>query len=322
MNQKKTILIFGVSSFLGSNLAEILKKKYRVVGTYFENQTRIEGVLSLKCDVHNKEMVQKITYIVKPDITIYAIGLSSLQDCHNHPKVADALNTAGVFYASAAAERYQSKFIYFSSSYIFSGEDTLYSENDTPMPSSMYGSNMASSEFFIQKSCLNYLIFRCSPIIGRSYNHNDSTWTEVLDRHNYLNKKIVCDTKVHTGFIDVWSVASILEEAIDQNITNRLFQLSSTDIMNRYEFSKKYLEIVKGNQSLLSKGDWRFPKLDNQAKRQNTNEENFYRMDISNARSTFKTKLPTIEESIKNTNKSYSGAIGSSTIKATGVTFI
>ena len=322
MKKKKTILIFGISSFLGSNLAEILKEKYRIVGTYFENYTPIDGVLSLKCDVHNKDMVQKVTLLTKPDITIYAVGLSSLQDCKEFPKVADALNTAGMFYVSAAAERYQSKFIYFSSSYIFSGEDTLYKENDTPMPSSVYGSNMASSEFFIQKSCLNYIIFRCSPIIGRSNNARDLKWTEVLDRYNYLNKKIVCDTKVYTGFVDVWTIAGILDEAIEKNITNRLFQLSSTDVMNRYEFSKKYLEIIKGNQSLLSKGDWQFPKLDNQATRQNTNEENFYRLDISNAQSSFKTKLPSVEQAILRLNQEYSGAIGASGMKATGVTFI
>lgn len=322
MNEKKTILIFGVSSFLGSNLAELLKNKYRVIGTYFNNSTQIESVLSLKCDVHNKDMVQRITSLAKPDITIYAVGLSSLQDCHNYPKVADALNTAGVFNVSAAAERYNSKFIYFSSSYIFSGEDTLYRESDTPMPSSMYGSNMASSEFYIQKSCLNYIIFRCSPIIGRSYRYNDLKWVEVLDRYNYLNKKIVCDTKVYTGFIDVWTIVDILEEAIEMNITNRLFQLSSRNVMNYYEFSKKYLEVIKGNQALLSKGDWKFPKLDNQVTRQNNNEEAYFRLDISNAQNTFKSKLPSIEECINRLDQKYSGAIEGGRSKSSGVTFI
>ena len=182
MTNQKTILIFGVSSFLGSNLAELLKDKYRVVGTYFNNETRIDGVFSLKCDVHQKNEVQKISFMVKPDITIYAVGLTSIRDCHEYPKVADALNTAGVFNVSAAAERYNSKFIYFSTSYIFSGEDTLYRENDTPMPSTMYGSTMASSEFYVQKSCLNYIIFRCSPLIGRGYQFHDSNWVETLDR--------------------------------------------------------------------------------------------------------------------------------------------
>ena len=320
--KKKTILIFGISSFLGSNLAEILKNKYRIVGTYYKNIVHIPGVLALKCDVHKKDFVQRITYIVKPDITIYAIGLSSLQNCHDNPKVADALNTAGVFNVSAAAERYNSKFIYFSSSFIFSGEDTMYREDDTPMPSTVFGSNMASSEFYIQKSCLNYIIFRCCPIIGRTYNYKDSNWVEVLDRLNYEGKKIICDTKVYTGFIDIWTVVAVLEEAIERNITNRLFQLSSVDLMNKYEFSKKYLEVIKGNQSLLSKGDWKFPLNDNQAARQNIGDECFFRLDISNARQSFKTKFPTIESAINRLSDFYSKDSSSSRNIEVGVTFI
>ena len=259
MEKKKTILIFGISSFLGSSLAEFLKDDYRIVGTYYNTPVDIPGLLTIRCDVHQKELVQKVTFLFKPDITLYTIGLTDLNACQEYPKVADALNTAGVFNVSQASERYNSKFIYFSSSYIFSGEDTLFRENDTPMPSSVYGNTIASSEFYIQKSCLNYIIFRCAPIFGRSYNTNDLNWFEVLERNNFLNKKISCDTKVYTGFIDVWTVGKILKLAIEENITNRLFQISSSDIMNRYDFAKLYMDIFKGNTSILSKGDWKFP---------------------------------------------------------------
>ncbi|MEX1098948.1 MAG: sugar nucleotide-binding protein, partial [Bacteriovoracaceae bacterium] len=185
MATKKTALIFGISSFLGSNLAELLKKDYRVVGTYYSTPVDIPEVLAIKCDVHDKDVVQKVVYLFKPDVTIYAVGLSDLSACQKFPKVADALNTAGVFNVSSASERYKSKFVYFSTSFIFSGEDALFKENDTPMPSSVYGNTVASSEFFIQKSCLNYLIFRCSPIMGRSYNPYDLTWLETIERLEY-----------------------------------------------------------------------------------------------------------------------------------------
>ncbi|PJB53787.1 MAG: hypothetical protein CO099_05215, partial [Bdellovibrio sp. CG_4_9_14_3_um_filter_39_7] len=76
-SKRKTILIFGVSSFVGSNLAEYLKKDYRVVGTYNKNPVQIPGVLTLPCDVLSKDEVQLILFATKPDITIYAVGLSS-----------------------------------------------------------------------------------------------------------------------------------------------------------------------------------------------------------------------------------------------------
>ena len=323
METQKTIIIFGISSFLGSNLAELLKQDYRVVGTYFSTPVNIPGVLALKCDVHNKDKVEKLTYIFKPDITIYAVGLSDLNACQDFPKVADAVNTAGVFNVSAASERYGAKFIYFSSSYIFSGEQTIFKESDTPMPSSVYGNNVASSEFFIQKSCLNYIIFRCAPMIGRSYNPNSLTWMEVLEKLSYMNEKITCDTKVYSGFIDVWTLVEVLKRAINTNVTNRLFQVSSTDYMNRYEFAQKYFEIFGGNTSILSKGDWKFPRTENQIALQGLGDELYFQMSVANLEDHFGIQMPTIEEMVKKVYDKLSGKYGfQNKMKNSGINFI
>ncbi len=322
MSKKKTVLIFGLSSFLGSNLAESLRKKYRVVGTYFNTPVNIQGILSIKCDVHNKDMVQKVVYLFKPDITIYAVGLTDLNACQEFPKVADALNTAGVFNVSMASERYHSKFIYFSSAYIFSGENIQFKENDTPMPSSVYGNTVASSEFYIQKSCLNYIIFRCCPIFGRSYNQNDLKWIEVIERNEYLGERIICDTKVKTGFIDIETLSSILDKAIEANVTNRLLQIDTQDSMTRYEFATKYLEIFGGNQSLLAKGDWKFPQTENAIALQSLGEELHFNMDTTNVEELFGINIGTIEESINNYKKNLAGSVRSKKVATAGITFI
>ncbi|MCO4753805.1 MAG: sugar nucleotide-binding protein [Bacteriovoracaceae bacterium] len=323
MTTKKTVLIFGISSFLGSNLAEQLKEDYRVVGTYYSTPVDIPGVLSIKCDVHDKDIVQKVVFLFKPDITVYAVGLKDINACQKFPKVADALNTAGVFNVSAASERYKSKFIYFSTCFIFSGEDTLFKENDTPMPSSVYGNTVASAEFYIQKSCLNYLIFRCAPIMGRSYNPFDMTWLETVERLNYKGEKIICDTKINHGYIDIWSVVEIFKQAMDQNITNRLFQISSKDLANRYVFTKKYLEKSGGDTSLLSKGDWHFPRTENRLALQNIGDELNFSMDTENVEATFNIEMPTFEEVI---NTIYEKSVGKrstkNAIKSANVTFI
>ena len=299
MERKKTILIFGISSFLGSNLANILSSKYRVVGTYMDTPVHMKGILTIKCDVHNKNLVQNLVYLFKPEFTIYAVGLSNLNDCQDFPKVADALNTVGIFNVTAATERYGSKFIYFSSSYIFSGEDTLYREQDTPMPTSVYGNTVASSEFYIQKSCLNYLIFRCCPLFGRTYNPHDLNWMEVIERSLFQGKTLICDTNVKTGFLDVWTVAKLLDWALTTNVTNRLLQVSSSDIMTRHDFAKLYLEIFGGTDSILGKGDWKFPRTENQVSLQGLGEELHFRMDVSNIEMDFGDMLPTVKKSIQ-----------------------
>lgn len=323
MGKRKTILIYGISSFLGSSLAEILKEDYKVVGTYYNTPVNIPGVLSIKCDVHNKDLVQKVCYLFQPDITIYTVGLTSIDDCQEHPKVADALNTAGVFNVSQASERYNSKFIYFSSCYIFSGEDTLFKESDTPTPLSVYGNTVASSEFYIQKSCLNYIIFRCAPIFGRSYNPRALTFVEALERYEFQTGKISCDNKIFTGFLDVFTVAKVLKMAIEKNTTNRLLQLTSRDVMTRYDFAKLYLEKFGGNSGLVTKGDWSFPRTENLLAVQQLGEELKFQMDTMNVEDEYGVKILTVEESIENYKNKIEGAVRSrGKAQPTGVSFI
>lgn len=296
MTKKKTILIFGVSSFLGSNLAEALKEKYRVVGTYYKNQVEIQDVLTLKCDVNNKEKVQKLVFLFKPDITVYAIGLSSLNDCDEFPRVADALNTAGVFSVSQASERYNSKFIYFSSSYVFAGDKTIYHESDSPTPLTAYGNSVASSEFYIQKSCLNYLIFRTAPLFGRSLLKNQFTFLEQLEFANLKHEKIKCDGKIYNGFIDVAYLISVFLKAVESNQVNRLFQVGTTDTMTHLEFAQTYFSLIKKNPTIEHE-DWNFPLLDNHKIKGES--EFYFQMDSSLTESVLQMKTPSVKDSLK-----------------------
>jgi dTDP-4-dehydrorhamnose reductase len=134
----KTILIYGVSSFVGSNLAEYFKKDYKVIGTYFKNVVNIPGVLTLPCDVLSKERVALVAYIAKPDLVIYAVGLSSLVDCGIDNALADALNASGVYNVSDTAQRYKAQLCYISSGFVFGGEDRNYIEMDITDSNSIY----------------------------------------------------------------------------------------------------------------------------------------------------------------------------------------
>ena len=72
--EKKTILIFGISGFIGSNLANMLKHEYRIIGTYFKNHTKINGVTTFRCDLLNKNDVKLLMLTFSPDVVIYAAG--------------------------------------------------------------------------------------------------------------------------------------------------------------------------------------------------------------------------------------------------------
>lgn len=304
---RKTVLIVGASSFLGSNLVESLREEFRVITTYHQTPISFPGVLSLPCDIHNKDRVTRILQTIRPQVTIYAAGLSSIAACNANPKLADAMNSAGLINVCSAAERMSSKFIFFSSSFVLGGEDLVYKESDTPFPTTTFGSTLASSEFYVQKSCLNYIIFRCCPLYGRAYHPKRRNWFESLERAMAQGAPVTMDDHVLHGHLDVQLIAKLVRLAIQQNVTNRLLQISSKDVLSRYDFAKLYCQIFKKDENLVTRGQWDLPIDSNQARIAKTLSKYNYKMDLKNAEEFFNFRFPTIEESLSGTRKRLAG---------------
>ena len=303
---KKTILIFGASSFVGSNLVATLKDDFRVIGTYHKNPIKIPGVTCLPCDVLKKDYVNKLVALTKPDFTIYAIGMSSLQKCHKEPKLAEALNSTGASYVCKASERVGARFVYISSSYVLSGEDTLFKESDMPMPFTTYGNTVSSGEFYVQRSSINYLVLRSCPLYGRSYSHGHSNIFEYVQEKFSRGESFSLDSTVKTGFLDVALFSKVLKSCLEANITNRLLQVSSRDFLSPFEFGRLYAKTFKKGDLILQAQDELLP-VENPQK--GFVKKPQYRMDLTNLETSLGLELPSVEESLLFTRKKLSGRL-------------
>ena len=307
MARKKTILIFGISSFVGSNLAEFLKNDFRVVGTYYKTKVSIEGVLAVPCDVLSKDKVQLVLYSFKPDIVIYSVGLTSLVDCSEFNDYADALNTSGLFNVTDYAQRYKSQVVYLSSQYVFGGEGKVYQEMDIPDGNTIYGKTKASAEFFLQKSSLNYLIFRCCSLYGRGIHPGQETFFEKTERGFNKGMPLRFDNYVHSGYLDVSFLGMILKMVFDQDEKNRLFQVKSSNILTHYEFAKEYAKVFGFSNSTLSKTRWPLPILDLPRGVDSGNVILNYDMNVLNIEGSLNIEMPSVKESLEYTFKRFNG---------------
>lgn len=318
----KTILIIGINSFVGSNLAEFLKNDFRIVGTYHKRYQPIPGVLSLPCDVMNKDEIALVLYALKPDAILYCAGLSSLLECSRLPNTSDALNSAGLFNVAEVAPRYNARVIYFSSHYVFSGVNKSYNEMDNPEMVTQLGKSQSSSEFYLQKSSLNYLIIRCCKLYGRGISVLRNSWFEILQKNVEKNIPLNLDSYVEQGFLDVNYLGMILKMCLDKNITNRLINFSSQDVMSYYEFAQAYVEIFNRSSSSISKSKWHFPMIGGG---QAPGEKLTYKLDVLNLEGMLKIKMPTIRESLELTLSRFHGAKTSgqaSRNKSEGISYI
>lgn len=299
MKEKKTIFIFGISSFVGSNLAEQLKDDYRIIGTYFNNPVYSDDILTLKCDVLDKEQVLNILNIFKPEYTIYSVGLTGFSDGLASPALCEAVNTSGVFNVTAGTERCRSKLIYLSSHFVYSGENVLFKDSDIPMPCTKYGNDLASSEFYIQRSCLNYIIFRCAPILGKAFNPMESKFLEILEINSKQSKEIPCDDEVQHGFLAVEYLAKVIKLSLDRHVTNQLLQIGTKDICSRFEFARKYLEAHGMNSNALERKKWIFPRTENKVALKDLEEKLFFHVDLQTAERELGLTMPTVDEVIR-----------------------
>ena len=306
MTRKKTILIFGISGFVGSNLANILKHEYRIIGTYFNNHTKINGILTFRCDLLNKNEVKLLMLAFNPDIVIYAAGAPGINECAENEEYADALNTGGLVNVLEFTHRCNSQLFFISTAHVFSGADKVFSELDRPDPNTTYGKTMAAAEFFIHKNCLNYKIIRACKLYGRSNGYRE-TFFEKMQRSFLRGEARVFDSKIKFGFLDINYLGFVIKELLNFEVKNRIFQLSSSDVMTLYEFGKNYAEIFNEEESLISSGKLRFPVTKDYNSKVDE-IDHIYHIDNINLEGFLDLKMPSVKESLNFTYKYLNGA--------------
>lgn len=304
--EQKTILIIGISSFVGSNLAQYLKKYYKIVGTYYKNPVKVKGVLTLPMDILNKEEVQRVIFSFKPDFTIYCAGVNSISECAGRSEASDALNTNGLITVAEYCQRYRSQICYLSTCHVFSGEDKKYIEMDIPDANTSYGKSQASAEFYIQKTSLNYVIFRTCRLYGRSLKLTNPNYFEVLQKELHLGNQVSCDNHVLTGYLDIYYIAAMMKICFEKEVKNRLFQVSSKDIMSAYDFANAYADIFHQSKEMVTKGKWSYPVIKGMGGSFES-DKIFLQMDISNLEGYLSIKLPSVKESLAFTFKRLDG---------------
>lgn len=296
-SDQKTVLIMGVSSFIGSSLANFLKTNFKVIGTYLNNPVDIPGVFTFPTDIFNRDECQLIFHSFRPDFTIYCVGKSSLNECAEQKEKAELFNTNSLIYPTEFSHRYKSRIIYISTSDVFSGLKNEYREIDVSDSHTILGKTKSAGEFYLEKNSLDYLIFRCCQLYGHNLAPFRPNFLDFL-QHGLINdKQIICDQYLNYGHLDINYLCMIIEMAMKRNIKNHLLQVCSTDTQSFYKFAQTYSKIFGDKQELIKKGRWDYPTIldfDNP----NVKNRNF-KMSVENLENYLDISMPSIEESLK-----------------------
>ena len=235
----KRILIVGASSFIGSNLAIHLRSRHQIIGTYAYHKPWLDDVQLFRLDLHPQCRVQEVTRDLKVDVVIYCAACIDERKCEENPQLAEYINTdAPYLLARMFIDNSRGKFIYLSSSKVFSGTKGNYDEEEVRSPQSRYGLSKLRTEEQISPYDRTF-IFRLGTVYGLGGSwHLSSVLNRILG-DLWVNKPIQLITDEYRSFLSVEDICRAIELAIDApDEQSGTYHLAPTGKNTYYEFAE------------------------------------------------------------------------------------
>ena len=263
-------LIIGGSGMIGSYLTKTCESQgYETEFTYFQKKSSNKHGIFL--DITKRETTVQLIKKIAPDIVFLTSAITNVDLCETNTDLAKSTNITGTQNVVDGCKTTGSKLVYFSTSAVFDGTKSEYSELDETRPANNYGLTKLLGEEIIKKSELPFLIIRTDQPYG---------WTEKWQRTNSV-MRVIENLKNNTFFNEItnWyntptyipDLAITIMELVRNNLIG-IFHVVGSDFLSRYDCALLIAEIFNLNKKLLKQINSSELKL--QAKRSNVNLSN------------------------------------------------
>ena len=234
------ILIIG-AGFLGTSLKKSLSKEHEVaIATLNPKEKDL-----LKLDATNQKDVEEIFERVKPEVVIHTVSLTSSIACEKNPELAKNLIFETTKNVAMACQKFNSKMLFISSSYLFDGKNGQYSEEEKTNSTLVYSKNKIMAEKEVLKISKSVIIR-----VDIMYGYNGKN-----EKNSFLDS-ILKESEIFIGNPNQIRSPVLLED-VGQSIL-KLIEKDSAGIFNIVGDEKlKHLDLFKE----LSEGLGKNPKI-------------------------------------------------------------
>ncbi|MDA1303397.1 MAG: SDR family oxidoreductase [Nitrospirae bacterium] len=156
-------LVIGASGMVGGALMRALSQRgHEATGTY--RNYPIEGYSLL--DVNDGPSAERLILQTNPDWIFCPAGMTRADLCEEKPYEARRDIFEGPLNIGRLGKRFGAGFVFYSSSYVFDGQEGPYCEEDQPKPLNVYGQCKLAAELAIQAQLDRWLILRTIVVYG------------------------------------------------------------------------------------------------------------------------------------------------------------
>jgi len=236
-----TILIIGASGFIGNSLFQLLQEK-DVIGTYLNRYK--DGLI--KVDMTNINELDSIFSHNKPEIVYMPAYIPGVDYCEINKESCE-INKNGIRNVVDRCKTYGSKLVFFSSDYIFDGENGPYYESDSPNPINEYGKTKLKCEKMIQELD-DFLIIRTTVVYGYDVESKNFLMTFVSALKKGMAKKVPIDQIGTPTYVNDLSKITI---KLVENKRTGIYNVVGPDYCSRNDFAIKIARIFGLNEDLI-----------------------------------------------------------------------
>jgi dTDP-4-dehydrorhamnose reductase len=231
------ILVVGASGLVGGNFQSYLSQfdAYSVLGTHLSFATA-DTVYFNPCDVADPGNAALGDF--QPDVIVHCAALTFVDYCESHEEESYLKTVTSTQNLLALAQRYQSKFVYISTDYVFDGKRGPYTEAEPVAPVCVYGAHKLAAEELVVASGLPHLILRITNVYG-----DEERGKNFIAR---LLKQMAADEPItltlpqdqYATPINALDVAKATKLLLDHG-KQGVYHLGSTDYMNRFQLADR-----------------------------------------------------------------------------------
>lgn len=152
-------LIIGAQGLVGSALTRCLPKALQGIPMEASEPNQVY------IDIMKYETLFKVFSNYRPDVVYLAAAIAHVDKCEDYGT--SVVNVRGSTTVLRLCEQFESKFVFYSSSYVFDGnKDAPYLESDEVNPLQSYGKQKCTVEDLISDSDAEWLILRTVGVFG------------------------------------------------------------------------------------------------------------------------------------------------------------
>ena len=268
----KKIIVTGGLGFIGSNLINILQKKYFIINidkvSYASNHSNIDPNIKnykfYKQDINNKTFIKNILKKYNPSIIFNLAAETHVDRSIDEPKKFLESNILGVFNLIEAVRSYKKKIklIHISTDEVYGDikKNHKSKEEDRYNPSSPYSASKASGDFLIKSYIRTYkiqaVITNCCNNFGPNQYPEKLIPTIIYNLLNYKPIPIYGKGKNVREWIYVKDHCNALIKIAQDGVIGENYNIGSGTVLNNIQIAKKIISIFKRinhNQKIKSK---------------------------------------------------------------------